>query len=483
MSRNVLGIDIRKESISAVLVKTSLRENRIDAHAHVPISDSAEDENPFKTALKSLCSEIDTDGCDCVVSISADHFSYRILQIPFKDSKKIKMVLPFELEPTVPYPVEDLFIDFIDLGSAGHNDHTDVIAVAVPKSELTPYLGTLNAIKIDPEIVTLSGLPAALCLANQTDAGKNQLFLKIDKALSTLFIAIDGGIKLIRSFPTPVTDDTKAGSLGAFVHRTLSAFGELSHSEYQPPNMVVTGSGLNGANFDADISRFLDLPVKRLNFADHLSIPIDGEHNKPWDPDLMDNALALALMEIEGIRALNFHKGGFAAKKFIVKHKKYLIKTGILAASVLALLLFNVIAESYTLNRRIDRFNRQITGIFQETFPEVKRIVDPFQQMQIKVLEAKKNAVFETAMTSQIINIDILNNISKSISDSITVDITRMVISPDNVLISGTTDTFEAVDDIKSKLEQIDAFKKVTINSTNKDRSGKEIRFQMKVAL
>jgi type II secretory pathway component PulL len=483
MSRKVLGIDIRKGAVSAVLVKTSLRESRIDAYAHVPMSDSSEDENPIKTVLATLCSEIDTDGCDCVVSISADHFSYRILRIPFKDSKKIKMVLPFEQEPAVPYPVDDLIIDFIELASVGHNDHTDVIAVAVPKSELIPYLGTLGAIKIDPEMVTLSGLPAALCLANQADAGKDQLFLKIDKALSTLFIVSNGGIKLIRSFPTPVTDDIRADSLGAFVHRTLSAFGELSQSEYQPSDMVVTGSGLNGANFDADVSRFLDLPVKRLNFADRMSIPIDGEHNKPWDPALMDNALALALMEIQGIKGLNFHKGRFAAKKFIVKYKKYLIKTGIIAASVLALLFFNVITESYTLNRQIDRFNRQITGIFQESFPEVKRIVDPFQQMQIKVQEVKKNAVSQTATASQIISIDILNNISKSISESITVDITRMVISPDNVLISGTTDTFEAVNDIKSKLEQIDAFKKVTISSTNKDRSGKEVRFQMKVAL
>jgi type II secretory pathway component PulL len=483
MSRKVLGIDIRKESVSAVLVKTSLRESRIDAHAHVPISDSAEDENPFKTALETLCSEIDIDGCDCVVSISADHFSYRMLQIPFKDSKKIKMVLPFELEPTVPYPVDDLIIDFIDLESAGHNDYTDVIAVALPASELAPYLGTLGAIKIDPEMLTLSGLPTALCLANQADAGKDQLFLKIDKALSTLFIVINGGIKLIRSFPTPAGDDAKAGLLGAFVHRTLSAFGEISQSEYQPLDMVVTGSGLNGANFDTDVSRFLDLPVKRLNFADRLSIPIDDEPSKPWDPALMDNALALALMEIEGFRGLNFHKGRFAAKKFILKYKKYLIQTGILAAVVLTLLFFNVIAESYTLNRRINRFNRQITGIFQETFPEVKRIVDPFQQMQIKVQEVKKNEVFQTAATSQITNIDILNHISKSISESITVDVTRMVISPGNVLITGTTDTFEAVDDIKSKLEQIDAFKKVTISSTNKDRSGKEVRFQMKVAL
>ena len=183
MSRKVLGIDICKESVSAVLVTTSLRENRIDAHAYIPLVDTDEDENTFKTALNALCNEIDPGGSDCVVSISADHFSYRILHVPFRDSRKIRMVLPFELEPTVPYPVDDLIIDFIDLESAGHNDHTDVIAVAVPNSELIPYLGTLGAIKIDPELVTLSGLPAALCLAHQTDADKDQLFLKVDKAM------------------------------------------------------------------------------------------------------------------------------------------------------------------------------------------------------------------------------------------------------------------------------------------------------------
>jgi general secretion pathway protein L len=197
----------------------------------------------------------------------------------------------------------------------------------------------------------------------------------------------------------------------------------------------------------------------------------------------MDNALALALMEIEGIRCLNFHKGRFVAKKIFIKYKKFLIKTGIFAATVLALLFFNVIAKSYTLNRQIDRVDRQINGIFQETFPEVKRIEDPFRQMQIKVKEVQNNSVFQTASTSQILSIDILNNISKSISESITVDISRMVISPDNVIITGTTDTFEAVDEIKNKLEQIDSFKKVTISSSNKGRSGKEVRFQMKVVL
>ena len=114
MSRKVLGIDIRNESVAAVLVKTSLRENRIDTHAYIPISDSEDDPDHIKTALEALTGQIDPAGCDCVVSISADHFSYRILKVPFNEAKKIRMVLPFELEPTVPFPVDDLIIDFFE---------------------------------------------------------------------------------------------------------------------------------------------------------------------------------------------------------------------------------------------------------------------------------------------------------------------------------------------------------------------------------
>ena len=178
MSRKVLGIDIRKDAVSAVVVKTSLRENRIDAHAYIPLPDQTEDGDNFRTALHALWNEVDPSGCDCVVSISADHFSYRILQVPFKDAKKIRMVLPFELEPTVPYPVDDLVIDFVNLQSGGQSDQSEIIAVAVPRSELSPYIQSLAEFKIDPEMITISGLPAVMCLAKQADPGEDRLFLE-----------------------------------------------------------------------------------------------------------------------------------------------------------------------------------------------------------------------------------------------------------------------------------------------------------------
>ena len=482
MSRKVLAIDIRNESVSAVLVKTSLRESRIDTHAYVPMPDSEHDPDYIKTALKALTGQIDPAGCDCVVSISADHFSFRILKVPFKEAKKIRMVLPFELEPTVPFPVDGLIIDFIDLESAHQKDHTDLIAVALPQSELAPYLQTLADIKIDPEMVTVSGLPSALCLARQAVSGEDQLFLEINKTICSLFIVGDGRVKLVRSIPMPVTEDTRARALGAFVRRTLAAYGELSDSDFQPQDIVMTGSGLNGAHFDKQIAAVLNLPASRLDISNRLNIPVDDEDVNPWDPTLMDSALSLALVEIEGLGGLNFHKGQFAAKKLFLKHKQNWIKTGILAAAVVVLLLFNFITDSYKLNKQLDGYDQQIRSIFQATFPGEK-IVEPFQQMQIKVNEARKNAVTEGAVGPHLRSIDILNAISQSIPASITVDVTRMVISDETVLISGNTDTFNSVEELKRKLEQVDFFKKVTISSTSKDRTGKSIRFQLNVEL
>jgi general secretion pathway protein L len=290
-------------------------------------------------------------------------------------------------------------------------------------------------------------------------------------------------LQLIRSLPALVGDDNRAGMLGAFVRRTLAAYDELCQTEFQPPDIMVTGSALNGASLDNDVSKVLDIPVNRLNFADRLNIPIDSENDTPWNPALMDNALALALMAIDGIKGLNFHKGQFAAKKLFIKHKKNWIKTGILAAAVLTLFFIGAITETYTLNQKLDRIDQQITDIFKVTFPEVKKIVDPHREMQVNVQRAQKSAVNRSAAGPHVRSIDILNQISQNIPASIEVDVNRMVISPETVLISGSTNDYKSVDDIKGNLEKIDFFKKVTINSSNLDRSGKEVRFQLKVEL
>ena len=109
MARQVLGIDIRKHSIIAVMVKRGGRENSIEACAEIPVpADSDETEDGIDAAFGTLAQTMDIDDCDCVVSFPSAWFSYRNIQVPFSNSKKIRMVLPFELEPTLPFQSDEL---------------------------------------------------------------------------------------------------------------------------------------------------------------------------------------------------------------------------------------------------------------------------------------------------------------------------------------------------------------------------------------
>jgi type II secretion system protein L len=483
MSRKVLGIDIRNHFLSAVILTSSLREYRVDDYIHLPFPDPDDPEKGLAAALETLTGKMDFAGSDCVVSIPAGLFTFRNLQVPFNNSKKIRMVLPFELEPTLPYAVDDLVVDFHPLNGSPDGEKTELIAAAIEKNRLTPYIEALASIQVDPEKLTLSGLPTALCLAHQADLEEDQLFIEIDEASGTLFMLAGDSLQLIRSFPLPPAGPSKAKMLSAQIQQTLSAFQESSELNLQPLEVVASGIGLDEANMAADISKALNIPVKAASMADRLGIPVESYTGNPWIPAQMDNALALALMEVEGFEALNFHKGQFAAQKFLSKHKSPLIKTGILAAAVLALMFFNVLMQTYTVNKQVRGIEHQMTQIFKATFPEVKTIRYPYPEMQARMRETKKNAAFQTEAGPHIRSIDILNNISEKIPDNIKVDFTRLVIQPENVVISGTTDTFNSVDDIKSRLEQIQYFKKVTISSSNIDRSGEEVRFILKVAL
>lgn len=480
MSRKIIGLDIQHYSLTAVLLTSSLREHRVDDVIHLPFAGPDDPDRSLSSALQTLIEKKDLAGSDWVVSIPANQFTFRNLKIPFSNSKKIRMVLPFELEPTLPHAMEDLVIDFHILNSAPSGEQTELIAAAIEKNQLTPYLDALAAANIDPEKITVSGLPTALCLASQAEPEKDQLFIEIEDAYGALFILVGGRLKLIRSFPLPETGSAKTKMLCIQIQQTVAAYQESSGSNFQPSEVTVSGNGLDDGQMAAELSSLLNISVAPAAIAGRLSIPVTNDTQGPLIAAPIDNALALALMEVEAFDSLNFHKGQFAAQKLLSKHKGPLKKTAILAAAVLALMFFNLALETFTLNRRVRRIDDQMAQIFKETFPEVKTVRYPYQEMMAMMRETNKSAVLQAEPGLHIRSIDILNSISEKIPETIPVNFTRLVIQPENVLISGTTDTFNSVDDIKGRLEQIQHFEKVTISSANINRTGNEVQFMLK---
>jgi general secretion pathway protein L len=249
-----------------------------------------------------------------------------------------------------------------------------------------------------------------------------------------------------------------------------------------PEQAIVTGDGLAGMNLE-ELAASLPLALQTADLRESLTVLHEKETFHSWSAPDLDGALALALTEIEGLECLNFHRGQFPGKKIVSRYRENLIKTGALAAAVLVLMFASVLIQSYLQQRGLSELDQQIAAVFHETFPEVQKITDPYQQMRIRLQEIKKSAALPGEALPSVRSIDLLKGISDSIPEDVTVVFERMVLGPDSILISGTTAAFNSVDEIKGHLERVPGFKKVTISSANTDRTGKEVNFQLKVDL
>jgi general secretion pathway protein L len=99
--------------------------------------------------------------------------------------------------------------------------------------------------------------------------------------------------------------------------------------------------------------------------------------------------------------------------------------------------------------------------------------------MRVKIQEIKNTA--HPGMKANQGVLQILKDISQRVPKSTDINVTRLVVDPETVRMSGDTDTFNAVDTIKNRLEPSDYFSAVTITSANLDRTGKRVQFEIKL--
>ncbi|MFZ0611533.1 MAG: type II secretion system protein GspL, partial [Desulfobacterales bacterium] len=479
MGKRILGLDIQNKALAAVLVNSGFKESRVEAYSYIPFPDESGD--PLAAALDLLTEEMPVEGSVCIVSLPADHVSFRNLRVPFRQANKIKQILPFELEPMLPFPLDEVVVDFHPIKLDGQGEETDVIAAACNVAGLKSILDLLGTRHIDPQIVTVSGYPSALCLARLGDLPDNALIVDVRSGSSTIFVMISGQLSMVRALPADRAYESHADMLGQSIQRTLYAMEETGDRPFKPEQIFVTGPALSENGFEATLSRLLKVPTKRTDLVKDTQARIKEVPVDSWKPHQMNNALALALLEVIGIKGLNFRKGPFAIRKRWAEYKKSLLVSGALAAGLLLVWLLSVSIDYYYKNKQLNALNSRITAIFQSTFPDVKKIVNPLQQMQVNIEELRKVSLSPAGGQANMSTIDILNDISKNIPAGIDVKFTRIVIGEDNVVINGDSDTFNSVDTVKNRLEQSKVFKSVTIVSTTKEDSSNRIKFRLKL--
>jgi type IV pilus assembly protein PilM len=86
------------------------------------------------------------------VSLPEEHAFLQIIQLPLMEEKDLEKAAYFEVGNHIPLPLEEVYFDCqIAKPFYDHLDHSDVLAVAVPKKIVDPYIATIKKAGLIPK--------------------------------------------------------------------------------------------------------------------------------------------------------------------------------------------------------------------------------------------------------------------------------------------------------------------------------------------
>ncbi len=492
MSESIFSLDIQDELVTGILLESTGQSTVVAGCSAVLIGD-----RPLEEVIEEILEETGFTDEICRVSFAAHHFFFRNLVLPFSDTKKVDKILPFELEETAPLPVDGLIIDGI--AAKSEEAGTEFIAAMIDRDLLAERLVMLQSLGVDPEIIGVSGVQTA---ARIVDGFEGDGFILLDIGLhqATIIIFHEGHFSHLRSvafdaqgLSSYTYGDSPAQTYPQQTKNVARSFGDLATTvkttcflaQSIPSDLPVFLSGSVGQTKEAMqyLGEYFEGEVQACDMFSLPHLTLVPEMEEKWLPGVMDSALAQAMRPDKSTKGFNFRKNEFA-KKGSLKEYRYLISRAGVPAAVLVLLLVAFLwYDLAAKGRERAQLTQEIHGVFRETLPEVTRIVDPVQQLQVRINQAKKRTISENGGAGEFRVLDVLAEISGRIPSSYKVKVTRMVVEKKNLRLKGNTDNFNTVDNVKKVLEKSPFFKEVTISSANLAPKGGEVRFEIKLQL
>ncbi len=504
MPDKILGLDIGNSSLKAVQVMGGLKGYQLTDCARVDIDPVA----GLAGALEVLSEQIPFDNATCIASFQPDQVSYHNLTMPFKDKKKIGQTLAFELEPMLPCSAETLATTYV---VAKVPEGSRVLSASTPKESLSQYLDTLAAHHIDPDVVDLSAVSAAVQLAKHLDSPTDAAFIDVGSRITSVVLLSGGTVVLVRSFHfggDRITEAIAASknisleeaetlkcegsgngltevvkplieSFSRKIENTLHAFRYQVTAKVKPEKFFLTGGGALYPGIGAMLEAYLYTPVELVDLTEATQIEIEESASQCWNPILMNSALALALRDTKGTESFNFRVAQFSKQKRYDQFIGELKRMAVYAAILVLVLVANLYADYHTVKRQYDRLQEEISSIFKKTFPDVDRIVDPVQQMKAKIRELKESTLLPGDFSEQGASIDVLSDIAVRIPENVKMEVSTLTIDEDRARLKGLTDNFNTVDAIKNGLQGSDYFKEISIASAQQDPKSEKVRFEL----
>ncbi|MBU0946285.1 MAG: PilN domain-containing protein [Proteobacteria bacterium] len=492
MAHQILSIDLQQDLLTAAILDDEKTQELLASTVVVTGS------RPPEEVIAELAAKLACADCRCFLSLGASFFSFRNLVLPFSDRKSINKILPFELEESTANSIDTMLIDFMLNSREG--EETEVIAAMIERKLLSEWYTALRQAGISPEFITLSGLATLSSIRENGKPPEEFIFLDLRMENAALFLVSSDRLQLIRPLvfdagrKAGFTFDEESGEI--HIQRPehgAEAFRELSLAIKQtltPLSLATPMATLpiyidGGAGLSQSATTWLDAAFNRpclvCGRAGLLPLPSSLPAETDQHARLLTSCLSLAIQGGKAKNSFNFSKEEFAPHRGL---SSYRVQQRLIAYPLIALLLLSLGYLWYNtnvLNKQQAALVAEIRAVFTETLPEVSRVVDPLQQLQVAINKSRLSSTEGEGTTLPYTVLHVLREISTRIPPSLDVRLTRLVYESKGLRLMGITDTFNTVDSLKKNLEQSPDFISVTISSANLNAKDSKIRFELKV--
>jgi type IV pilus assembly protein PilM len=520
-----LGIDLGASCIKAVQLSRAGRTVKVKGIYKVDINrEKTERPSPeiFIESLKRLFTENKIHADLIVSSFPLSLAIVRNTVVPFGDRKKINQVIKFQAEPHIPFPIEEVVIDFHELAKEPEeNEKTPVIIVGAKKDRIAKHLEICKEGGVDPAAI---GLDAFLLVNNylvraaesteesiallDIGATKSLLVLMREKKILLLRSINVGGDHVTEALQNEFGIDFQAAenikkekasavskenptdeekriykAIGPVLHRLAK---ETDRS-IRSASATLKGAAISmvylsgGGALLKDTLRFFSSEFGcKSDYLCHLS-----PFKESGDDNLMSGMSIATGAALQGLglgeSMIDLRREEFIYTGAQIKMKRQIAIAASLGACVIGLLLFRFGQVFVEKRKEYTQVQRKLEQTYRETFPDERMVsatsVVPTIQKRLKDYQESYES-FSVLSESAISSLEILREISSRIPREIKVQVTDLSIGQDEVEMEGLIDNPGDADKIKLKLAESNYFSSVDVPSTTQE----DHKYKFKIA-
>ena len=176
-----LGIDFKTNHLILSLLRKSFRKMRLVDYRVYPLWTEGQrevQEAQWISLISTFISKNEVSKDRVSISIPREKTLVRFLRLPIATKENLRKVLEYETPKLTPFDKEDFWFDFQVLKE--ETDWLYLVAVFVKKEELSPYLGLLKKMGIQPISIQIPAVSALNLFLYHEGEKENEISVLLD---------------------------------------------------------------------------------------------------------------------------------------------------------------------------------------------------------------------------------------------------------------------------------------------------------------